>query len=85
MVHFLQGTEIGGVRLSTELVTKRIVILHRTGPLAGVHQIAGDLRGNPEDIARELLPTYWYDKAGEQKRFDHYRTDQRLVEYREVS
>lgn len=85
MVHFLQGTEIGGIRLSTETVKKRIVILHRSGPLAGVHQIAGYMEGSAAEIAKEVEPFYVYQSpvTREKTHMEHYRTRPRLIEYRQ--
>lgn len=70
--------------MSTEqVVRKRIVLFHTTGPYAGLARITALLEGTAQQIAGSLIPTIRYKEGGKVKEQQHWKTLPRAVWYRE--
>lgn len=84
MVHFLLVLLVEAFALSTtQVVRKRIVLFHSTGPYKGLARIAGLLEGTAEQVATALRPTIGYKEGGKTKEMQHWKTQPRAVWYRE--
>lgn len=73
-----------GTRLSTqEVVRKRIVFFHSTGPYKGLARICGLLEGTAKQVGSALEPAIQFKEGGKVKRVEHWKTLPRAIWYRE--
>lgn len=75
----MEGTALS----TTEVVRKRIVFFHSTGPFKGLARICGLLEGTAQAIAAEVLPSVHYREGGKAKEVQHWKTLPRAIWYRE--
>ncbi len=68
---------------TTEVVRKRIVLYHSTGPFAGCARIAGLLEGTAKQVSDAILPSIHFQEAGKAKEMQHWKTLPRSIWYRE--
>lgn len=66
-----------------QVISKRIVMFHTTGPYAGMARIAALLTGTCKQIADALTPSIHYREGSEEKEQQHWKTLPRAVWYRE--
>lgn len=69
---------------SPEVVRKRIVLFHHTGPFAGLARISGSLEGTAQQVADAIPPTFHYKEGSDLvKHAHHWKTLPRAIWYRE--